>query len=985
MVVKISPTTHNKLTMNRKTPQSIRLFITITTILILTPLTNAGDGQTYLFCCTDYSVWGPWTSPSGAETFPWPSDVCGTGTFLSYTHCWPPCTPPNPCPETTTTSMPSCSIDRICPSTGAWYGLVNISKYGAYVSGSSQGFGSDKSAQDPACFARKVRVCNDGSISCLQPAGCTIKKCLIPAGAVIDGTVVTSNIETYLLNQSFAFSGYCNVLGEPVQKVWQDALGNPQISSDFGDNVVVDKDYIFIGLDEESYAQEEHVIRQQEQPNLGEYADQLCRDYYLSRKADLIDLIGTSFQCKNERLFPIDQYMYGATKDNVYGKNIEKAGFSDCLWFVIDGGKFCLYPGLYIVLLNRSKFGASRGFSFYSVLGQEDVSIDHIYDESVVPGYYLGGYSRITTDHWSNYTMLDWNWDSGLRILGCDACDTGDSICSMGAALADWWNMTQPRSSSSFPGNGRPESYGFPEQTCGYYSWRKIDRVVESPYSKVCDCTTGYLVGAGLNKGKNFVDCSSSSRDICKERGYYDEVNSDHPPLSRPYHDVPEDTGKPDENLVRYSIDSIQSEISAYFINETKWNGQYACGHNTGDNPSDANAWAGSGHFGDGLGCTDPRDDSVTGCSAGDCKVPWNKNAASAGGDWDYANRAGGVDIKSFTRKAVFTKNDYLSDVEPKKCSDYNYDEPPTFGNRPYDTYFYETAGMETDPTFGGDRYTMCDSGTTTTSTTMPPCPNTYPACDGRCNMCSLPSSAGSPSATAASGCTCKKNASVCKCAPDECLKDSGKGSGVSLGGRAQVYSTSADTITVGGAQTSSKAAAALASAASLYGWDVSSMTAEQRFQAVFEWITGHMNYMYDFSDGSPCCNCEIPGWDCSNANDVWLSGEDTLTKTPPSGKSCGDTYCGDCDDFAHLFISMVRSAGVSEDCVAWKIGPSHAFNAVKIKGNWEYVDCTLANTAGWTWGQMLGKGGYTCGTGTWTVNGHSGYNDYNYMDECGA
>lgn len=231
----------------------------------------------------------------------------------------------------------------------------------------------------------------------------------------------------------------------------------------------------------------------------------------------------------------------------------------------------------------------------------------------------------------------------------------------------------------------------------------------------------------------------------------------------------------------------------------------------------------------------------------------------------------------------------------------------------------------------------------------------------------------------------------------DPCLTFSSKGPGVAFSGvvttfAIQKYSSSDQTISMT-LSIDNVVARALADGVNNHPeWGVatpSSLNSTQRLQAIFEWETANVGYLCDQAGracphncpecaGDMVCSC-LAGFDCVSG-DIWLSGDDTITLTPSCCNAGPYQYHGDCDDYAHLYISMARTAGVSENCVAWKCGPGHAFNAAKINGRWEYVDAQGGQ--GLSWNQMLQSRGYACsGFGA----PHSGYTDYNYFDICGS
>jgi len=110
--------------------------------------------------------------------------------------------------------------------------------------------------------------------------------------------------------------------------------------------------------------------------------------------------------------------------------------------------------------------------------------------------------------------------------------------------------------------------------------------------------------------------------------------------------------------------------------------------------------------------------------------------------------------------------------------------------------------------------------------------------------------------------------------------------------------------------------------------------------------------------------------------NDLFLSGDETITYSSQVCSPGYYTYFGDCDDYSHLFISMARTAGINAECVSWQAGEEHAWNAALINDQWEYVDTNLGAVTLNIWSEMVSQ-----------TNPNSckwSYNDYSKIDECG-
>ncbi|MFC2154191.1 C39 family peptidase [Candidatus Altiarchaeota archaeon] len=160
------------------------------------------------------------------------------------------------------------------------------------------------------------------------------------------------------------------------------------------------------------------------------------RDYYrtytLARSCDILGAVDDDAKCKSETIKPdFNRQFQGLLTPNYYA-DIEEEGYDDCTWKLIDGGKFCEYPGVYVKILNKSRAGTNLGYSNYVILGEENLSMRRIYNESISDGEFL-----------NKNDVLEWNWWAGHRLLGCDLCLPGDRTCSMGSSIAMWYNWLE--------------------------------------------------------------------------------------------------------------------------------------------------------------------------------------------------------------------------------------------------------------------------------------------------------------------------------------------------------------------------------------------------------------------------------------------------------------------------------------------------------------------------------------------------------------
>jgi len=412
-------------------------------------------------------------------------------------------------------------------------------------------------------------------------------------------------------------------------------------AEDWGGYVVIDGDYRILGINDENFIRHVKVTREIAE---GDYTSQLYFiEYVLARECDIVGTYGEHLNCKDEAIDTTLMFsgVAGVTKENVYQKNIEDAHYTPCMWFLIDSGKEYWVP-LYYVLLNKSMFGSRRGFSFYSVVGQYEEGTDYTFDASVDALRY-------------------WNSRAGERVLGCDNCSIGPpadknnpggaNLCSFGSNLR-WWHWLLRTSTGPH----------FPEEKCGYF-W-----FANRTYGK-CNCTTGWTIDGGDY-------CSEADCVACASRGYGCKFTDGDSCKGCHYSLGP--TGEPDIKFVNSSIRSIQSNITARFINETWWRNDswFRCGDNRDDDP---------------MVCGIP-------CAFYDCKVPWNRSDPNTVG-WDDKIRGGGVNYTDYRDNWLYFYDDYLTNVPPNFCHDWNGDFPPTFGDR---------GDFDKPAPFYGDRYSKC-------------------------------------------------------------------------------------------------------------------------------------------------------------------------------------------------------------------------------------------------------------------------------------
>lgn len=223
----------------------------------------------------------------------------------------------------------------------------------------------------------------------------------------------------------------------------------PHVAEKYDNYVVVDSAYTalgllgnYLGVDETSYY--DALIEVLRNP---EISDTSLRDYNriytLARSCDIVGPVDDDATCKTEPIRPdFDRESFGQESPN-YFADLQEKRIQDCTMKVIDGGKFCEWPGVYVTIMNKSRFGADKGLSHYKILGEQNITMRRIYNESIFDG-----------DITNKNDVLDWNWWAGHRLIGCDLCLPGDDTCSMGASIAMWYRWdekdTDPRSLCGF-------------------------------------------------------------------------------------------------------------------------------------------------------------------------------------------------------------------------------------------------------------------------------------------------------------------------------------------------------------------------------------------------------------------------------------------------------------------------------------------------------------------------------------------------------
>ncbi|MFH0859732.1 MAG: hypothetical protein V1921_00870 [Candidatus Altiarchaeota archaeon] len=585
--------------------------------------------------------------------------------------------------------------DRVCGDGDPWYGTILINAEGNYNSAGSAAVDINNNVMSGAstsdCFVKIVAVQSDGDSWCLTPAGVAY--------------ACPSMLNLHVANYSEAFSGEYSVLGDPILYI-NPSTGVPD--PDNGNYTVVDADWEFVGINESHEVSEIYNIRKREEPDFSVVKRIVV--YTLVRGCDNIELIG-GINCKNEKLTQVDYDVLGGEADTVYYKNLQNRGYTPCEYFVIDYGKFYRYPGVYFVLLNKSKFGSNRGLSYYSIVGQEDSrrGISRLYEESIRSHEFYDPSDRVccrystATGGVSNYkcvsyeqceacafgtscsevapsycadqtpiccgmdcssgdfrelrsvynSILIWNWEAGPRVVGCDLCGPGNVTCSMGSSLSAYYAHPSK--------NIRIYPPYYPDRYCGYYF---------EPRQMIgtCDCVTGENCGED--------DCAR-----CSRMGYGCRWDTAGINECLGCHYSIEPTAQPDLKLIDKSVKSIETALNETFITWSEW----WC-NSCGKNMQGGNDGPWGLIQGEGATCMGLDNDTTIPCSLYDCKVPWNcSDPQPVGNNWNYPSRGAGVGYIYYIAQGSRDYGDYLTDVDPTNCSDYVTDsDPPYFLNDRY-------------------------------------------------------------------------------------------------------------------------------------------------------------------------------------------------------------------------------------------------------------------------------------------------------------
>ncbi len=99
--------------------------------------------------------------------------------------------------------------------------------------------------------------------------------------------------------------------------------------------------------------------------------------------------------------------------------------------------------------------------------------------------------------------------------------------------------------------------------------------------------------------------------------------------------------------------------------------------------------------------------------------------------------------------------------------------------------------------------------------------------------------------------------------------------------------------------------------------------TADEYMEAIAHYVYKHMSYMTDDNTSSAYFGAQT----------FWY------TATQSATRGCGNDYCGDCEDFAIMRMTLLLALGVSDNCVFMLHGPDHFYNLVYYQGKFRIMD----------------------------------------------
>ena len=123
------------------------------------------------------------------------------------------------------------------------------------------------------------------------------------------------------------------------------------------------------------------------------------------------------------------------------------------------------------------------------------------------------------------------------------------------------------------------------------------------------------------------------------------------------------------------------------------------------------------------------------------------------------------------------------------------------------------------------------------------------------------------------------------------------------------------------------KAREALLEYAQIKGINVRDIdTSVEYYEATNSYVTRHMTYAADTATFAG----DQAGWDGVPAKRLFEES---------AARSCGNDYCGDCEDFAITTTALIRAMGVSPKCAYTACSRNHCYNVLNINSKFRIVE----------------------------------------------
>lgn len=109
--------------------------------------------------------------------------------------------------------------------------------------------------------------------------------------------------------------------------------------------------------------------------------------------------------------------------------------------------------------------------------------------------------------------------------------------------------------------------------------------------------------------------------------------------------------------------------------------------------------------------------------------------------------------------------------------------------------------------------------------------------------------------------------------------------------------------------------------------------TTIEYFEAANKYMTKHMTYLAEGPTSSD-------PWNGASAKKLFTESGDLAKR----GASCGNDYCGDCEDFAITTEALIRAMGISPKCAYVACSYIHCWNILNIGGKFRIVEPQESN-----------------------------------------